>query len=79
MKLKCSSCGKRVPVGGKVCPWCNADKSEDQTKHALLVILPALVTGVWVGVFGLQHFWVALAVGILLGITLNQARKRNAT
>lgn len=29
--MRCSGCGKNVPFGGYVCPYCNRDKSSDQT------------------------------------------------
>jgi len=29
--VRCSGCGKNVPFGGHVCPYCNRDKSSDQT------------------------------------------------
>jgi len=37
--MDCSNCGKDIPYSGKVCPYCNADKSEDQF----------FVTASWVG------------------------------
>jgi hypothetical protein len=29
--VRCSGCGKNVPFSGHVCPYCNRDKSSDQT------------------------------------------------
>ena len=30
MKVICSNCGKYIPYHGKVCPYCNADKTKDK-------------------------------------------------
>ncbi len=39
----CSNCGKDGPFGGKVCPWCHADKSGDQAVMATGVLSGFLV------------------------------------
>jgi hypothetical protein len=36
--MHCSNCGKDIPYGGKVCPFCHADKSWDQKVHALTMV-----------------------------------------
>lgn len=31
--MRCSNCGKETPFSGKVCHWCNNNKSKDQETH----------------------------------------------
>ena len=33
--MLCSNCGKDIPFTGKVCPWCKADKSSDQSMQVM--------------------------------------------
>ena len=37
--MQCSGCGLKVPFAGKVCPYCLRDKSRDQGRHMLVLIL----------------------------------------
>ena len=62
--MYCSGCGKDIPFGGDVCPYCQRDKSNDQAYTALGFIL-----GICAGVIGyfIFGFWGAI-VGIILGI-----------
>lgn len=43
--MHCSNCGKDIPYHGKVCPFCNNDKSGDQALHAHAMIGAILVGG----------------------------------
>jgi hypothetical protein len=45
--MHCSDCGKNIPFGGQVCPYCKRDKSGDQTATVAGVI--AMMAG---GFFG---------------------------
>lgn len=42
--MVCSNCGKGIPMAGRVCPYCHADKGIDQQRHAL-GLLGAVVGG----------------------------------
>jgi len=37
--MRCSNCGKETPFSGKVCHWCNNDKSKDQKTHSIIFII----------------------------------------
>lgn len=60
----CSNCGKDVPFGGNVCPYCGAEKSGDQATYVL-----AVIGGVIGGVIGFVSYKAPGAViGFLVGI-----------
>lgn len=52
--MRCSGCGKDVPFNGEVCPFCQRDKSSDQTIHVLGMIGMFIggTVGSWIGGFG---------------------------
>ena len=62
--MQCSNCGKKVPFAGNVCPYCDADKSGDQTKSVWSFI--GAMAGGGVG-YLVNHGAVALFVGAALG------------
>ena len=37
--MRCSNCGKETPFTGKVCHWCNNDKSKDQKTHSIAFVV----------------------------------------
>lgn len=45
--MRCSGCGKDIPFGGQVCPYCQRDKSSDQA--ATVAIGIGLVIGGFLG------------------------------
>lgn len=61
--MRCSGCGKDVPFGGKVCPYCQRDKSQDQDYTVLAFILGIIGGVIGYFIFG---FWGALG-GLFLG------------
>ncbi|MEH3099983.1 SHOCT domain-containing protein [Sphingomonas adhaesiva] len=57
--MHCSGCGKNIPFGGQVCPYCKRDKSSDQT--ATVAGVMAMMVG---GFFGNL---IAGFVGMIVG------------
>ena len=41
--MRCSNCGKETPFSGKVCHWCNNDKSKDQQTHSKIVVISIII------------------------------------
>jgi hypothetical protein len=41
--MRCSNCGKETPFSGKVCHWCNNDKSKDQAAHSKIVFVSIII------------------------------------
>lgn len=41
----CSNCGKNTPFIGKVCNWCNAEKTKQDRRDSIIVAL--IVAGVF--------------------------------
>ncbi len=52
--MRCSGCGKDIPFGGRVCPYCQRDKSSDQglTVVGMIAFLFGGFIGNAVGGFG---------------------------
>lgn len=47
--MRCSNCGKETPFSGKVCHWCNNDKSKDQlTAIGAMIIAIIVVLIIWI-------------------------------
>ena len=44
--MRCPGCGKTVPFGGEVCPYCLRDKSADQQFQIILFIFVLVGGGV---------------------------------
>ena len=40
--MRCSGCGKDIPFTGAVCPYCQRDKSNDQTTMVVAFIFGAI-------------------------------------
>ena len=57
--MRCSGCGKDVPFGGQVCPFCQRDKSSDQTG--------TVATGVGLLIGGLIGNAISGFSGMLIG------------
>lgn len=64
--MRCSGCGKDVPFGGQVCPYCQRDKSMDQQYTVV-----ALIVGVGLGFVGYKiiGFWGAI-IGFIAGCAI---------
>jgi hypothetical protein len=73
--MRCSGCGKKVPFGGKVCPYCQRDKSSDQAEHGVAIILgfPLAFGGAYF--FG---FW-GFVVGIVAAVVASSMMTKNAS
>lgn len=63
--MRCSGCGKSVPFGGHVCPYCNRDKSSDQT--GTVATGAGLVLGGFIGNL-IGDFGGMLIGGFVLGL-----------
>lgn len=52
--MRCGGCGKNIPFGGQVCPYCQRDKSSDQglTVVGTIAVLLGGFVGNLVGGFG---------------------------
>jgi hypothetical protein len=66
--MRCSNCGKDVPFGGNVCPYCHADKSGDQQKQVLGIFF-GMVGGAlgWL-IHGIGTALIGLFVGVIVGL-----------
>jgi hypothetical protein len=62
--MRCSGCGKDIPFEGRVCPYCQRDKSQDQAFTVVAFILGLIGGAVGYFIFG---FWGALG-GFFLGV-----------
>lgn len=71
--MRCSGCGKDVPFGGSVCPYCQRDKSQDQNYTVLAFILGIIGGAIGYFIFG---FWGAPG-GFLLGCIVAAAMISN--
>ena len=68
--MHCSNCGKEIPYTGKVCPYCNTEKSGDKTVSAALWVggIPGGIIGGFVGhtaegpIFGFMAGFVSILV-----------------
>lgn len=63
--MRCSGCGKDIPFGGQVCPFCQRDKSSDQTGTVATCL--GLLIGGFIG-NAIGGFGGMLIGGFLLGI-----------
>lgn len=63
--MRCSGCGKDIPFGGQVCPFCQRDKSSDQA--ATVAIGIGLVIGGFLGNL-IAGFTGMIVGGFVLGI-----------
>lgn len=45
--MRCSGCGKDIPFGGQVCPFCQRDKSSDQA--STVAGMTAMIIGGFIG------------------------------
>jgi hypothetical protein len=61
--MRCSGCGKDVPFGGSVCPYCQRDKSQDQN-YTIVAFIFGTVGGA-IGYFAFD-FWGAIC-GFFIG------------
>lgn len=71
--MRCSGCGKDIPFGGNVCPYCQRDKSQDQGYTVLAFILGIIGGAIGYFIFG---FWGALG-GFFLGCIVAAAMTLN--
>jgi len=61
--MQCSNCGKEIPITGKVCPYCHADKSADRRQTVFnAIVLWCIFLGC---VFG--HEATSSIVGLCIG------------
>ncbi len=62
--MHCSGCGKDIPFGGHVCPFCQRDKSSDQATHVggVIGMLIGGTIGGWIG-----GFWGTIIGAIVVG------------
>lgn len=66
--MLCSGCGKTIPFVGAVCPYCQRDKTADQSSH-----MGAMLFGLFGGAIGYAFdgfFWGAI-VGMVAGMFLS--------
>lgn len=63
--MRCSGCGKNIPFGGQVCPFCQRDKSSDQT--GAIATGAGLLIGGFIG-NAIGGFGGMLIGGFLLGM-----------
>lgn len=71
--MRCSGCGKDIPFGGQVCPYCQRDKSSDQglTVVGTIAVLFGGFVGNLVGGFGgmlVGAFGLGMVAVVMMGI-----------
>lgn len=76
--MLCTNCGKEIPFGGKVCPFCGVDKSHDRNAQANAKVAGCAVGVITVCIFAMTGqnmvtgFIVALVLmAIVQGIALS--------
>lgn len=67
--MLCSNCGKNIPYTGKVCPYCNVDKSEDQFRQDAMLFgsLPCAVICNYFFARDFESFFISSISGIAGG------------
>jgi glutaredoxin len=67
--MRCSGCGKDIPFGGSVCPYCQRDKSKDKAYTVAAFVFGSVagfigyyIFGFWGAVFGFIVGCVAAAI-----------------
>ncbi len=73
----CSSCGKDIPFSGTVCPYCQCDKSGDQSTQLLAFALGASGATIGYLVDGFGYAIAGLFVGAVVGAAVGTARQAN--
>lgn len=68
--MKCSGCGKNIPFSGDVCPYCQRDKSNDQTQTVACAIFGLPLAYAGYKFFGLWGAVGGLFIGIVLAMKL---------
>lgn len=64
--MRCSNCGKDIPIAGNVCPYCHVNKGGDQ----VLTVMTTIGLSVGAGVsFLLLHLSLADGMIAALGIS----------
>jgi hypothetical protein len=64
----CSNCGKDIPMRGRVCPYCWADKSNDQADQGMFVLFGLLgMVGVGLVAWLVGGGLIGVVVGGVLG------------
>lgn len=66
----CSGCGKDIPMGGVVCPYCHRDKTGDANAHLLGYIFGAV--GAFIGYFigELWGLFIGMVIGVIIGAVM---------
>jgi hypothetical protein len=78
--MRCSGCGKDIPFGGEVCPYCQRDKSGDQVLTGCMFVAFLIGGGVgylFNGVIGaiIGGFVLVIAAAIVM-VPLAQAKAK---
>jgi hypothetical protein len=73
--MRCSNCGKDVPFGGKVCPYCHADKSGDQQTQVFGIIFGMIGGAVGWAIHGILAAFIGLFVGVIVGMIFAKKAK----
>ncbi|CAM3399193.1 hypothetical protein BST27_29225 [Mycobacterium intermedium] len=66
--MRCSNCGKDIPFSGNVCPWCNADKSGDQTNQVFMILFGLIGGGLGYAVGGPVGGFIGVLIGGFVGL-----------
>ncbi len=71
--MRCSGCGKDIPFNGKVCPYCQRDKSKDQQYTVWAFILGLGLGYLGYKVFGVWGAIVGFVVGCVIAFVASSA------
>lgn len=71
--MRCSGCGKDIPFGGQVCPYCQRDKTKDQQYTVLAFILGGGLGYLGYLIFGFWGAIIGFIVGCVIAIQISGA------
>jgi len=83
--MLCVNCGKEVPFGGRVCPWCHADNSRSHASHLFSRVLGFIGAAVGAGIGYMideEMGWlvggvIGMIIGAVIGFSKGMSTHRN--
>jgi glutaredoxin len=65
--MRCSGCGKEIPFGGNVCPYCQRAKAGDQQLQIVAIAVALVAGALGSALYGVTGGIVGLLLGALVG------------
>lgn len=77
--MRCSGCGKDIPFGGEVCPYCQRDKSGDQVLTGCMFVACLVGGGIGFLINGVAGALIgALALVVIAAVIMVPLAQANA-